>query len=128
MLRRNRSNARVLQEGLAPTGHIIGQAREAGFNNVHDFLLHQATGESANTIAARKGSFEWGSWLAAAVHADASAKQDAGESAGSYFAPFTACQRLHCYYSAHCGAGEERRALAGVVQTFMTSVYPATKA
>ena len=125
---RNQANARVLQEGLAPTGHIIGQAREASFNNVHDFLLHQATGESADMIAARKGAFEWGNWLLAAVHADTSPKQEAGKPAGSCIVPFSACQKLYCYQSVYRGAGEEQKVLAGSVQTLMTSVYPATKA
>lgn len=35
----------ALQNGLAPTHQLIKQAREAGFTNVHDFLVHQSTGK-----------------------------------------------------------------------------------
>lgn len=49
--------------GLSPTHQIIGLARANGFDNVHDYLVHQATGENAEDIAARKLSFSWGKWL-----------------------------------------------------------------
>lgn len=34
------------QAGQAPTHQIIKEARLSGFDNVHDFLIHQATGET----------------------------------------------------------------------------------
>ena len=49
--------------GLAPTHQIIGLARAHGFDNVHDYLVHQKTGESQEEIAARKLDFPWGKWL-----------------------------------------------------------------
>ena len=49
--------------GLAPTHQIIGLARAHGFDNVHDYLVHQKTGESQEEIAARKLEFPWGKWL-----------------------------------------------------------------
>lgn len=49
--------------GLAPTHQIIGLARSHGFDNVHDYLVHQNTGESREEIAARKLEFPWGKWL-----------------------------------------------------------------
>ena len=39
------SNKDVLQASLQPTGHIIKDARSAGFSNVHDFLIYQQTGK-----------------------------------------------------------------------------------
>jgi len=32
------------QAGLLPTGHVITQARDHGFDNVHDYLVNRATG------------------------------------------------------------------------------------
>ncbi|KAL4436108.1 hypothetical protein ABPG77_005556 [Micractinium sp. CCAP 211/92] len=49
--------------GLAPTHQIINQARAAGFENVHDYLVHQKTGKSAEQIAERKRQAAWGAWL-----------------------------------------------------------------
>jgi hypothetical protein len=49
--------------GLSPTHQIIGIARANGFDNVHDYLVHQKTGESAAVISARKTAFPWGAWL-----------------------------------------------------------------
>ena len=49
--------------GLSPTHQIIGVARASGFDNVHDYLVHQKTGESASVISARKTAFPWGAWL-----------------------------------------------------------------
>jgi len=40
--------------GLAPTHQMVHAARDAGFDNVHDFLIHVKTGETAAEIAQRK--------------------------------------------------------------------------
>ena len=50
--------------GLAPTHQVIQLARGAGFDNVHDYLVHGATGLSPAALLERKKSFEWGKWLA----------------------------------------------------------------
>jgi hypothetical protein len=42
---------------------MVKQARISGFNNVHDYLIHMKTNESAGKIAKRKLSFGWGKWL-----------------------------------------------------------------
>jgi hypothetical protein len=42
---------------------MIKLARSAGFNNVHDYLVYRATGETAEEIADRKSSFSWGAWM-----------------------------------------------------------------
>lgn len=49
--------------GLGPTHQLIKQARAAGFTNVHDYLVHKSTGETADAITARKTTFPWGQWL-----------------------------------------------------------------
>ena len=38
----------LLQLSLLPTGHIIKEARGAGFDNVHDYLVHQQTGNASS--------------------------------------------------------------------------------
>ncbi len=50
--------------GLAPTHQVIQLARGAGFDNVHDYLVHGATGLTPAALLNRKKSFEWGKWLA----------------------------------------------------------------
>ena len=50
--------------GLAPTHQVIQLARGAGFDNVHDYLVHGATGLTPAALLERKKSFEWGKWLA----------------------------------------------------------------
>jgi hypothetical protein len=50
--------------GLAPTHQVIQLARGAGFDNVHDYLVHGATGLTPAALLARKRSFNWGKWLA----------------------------------------------------------------
>ena len=49
--------------GLGPTHQLIKEARIAGFNNVHDYLVHRTTNESPEVISARKTTFPWGAWL-----------------------------------------------------------------
>ena len=49
--------------GLAPTHQVIQLARGAGFDNVHDYLVHGATGLTPAALLARKKSFNWGKWL-----------------------------------------------------------------
>ena len=49
--------------GLGPTHQLIKQARSAGFDNVHDYLVFRATGESAEEIANRKSTFSWAAWM-----------------------------------------------------------------
>eukprot|EP00775_Hariotina_reticulata_P001683 gene1683-2027_t len=49
--------------GLEPTHQVVKLARDAGFCNVHDYLVHLVTDEDAETIAARKLAQPWGSWL-----------------------------------------------------------------
>ena len=51
------------QLGLDPTNHIFRSAKDAGFSDVHDYLVHLVTGESADAIAARKPAQPWGAWL-----------------------------------------------------------------
>lgn len=34
----------LVQAGLLPTGHVITQARDHGFDNVHDYLVNRNTG------------------------------------------------------------------------------------
>lgn len=51
------------QLGLEPTHQLLPQARQASFTNVHDYLVHLATGESAEQIAGRKAAAPWGKFL-----------------------------------------------------------------
>ena len=51
------------QLGLDPTNHIFRSAKDAGFSDVHDYLVHLVTGEGADAIAARKPAQPWGAWL-----------------------------------------------------------------
>lgn len=44
---------------LEPTGCIIEHCRDSGFTNVHDYLVHLETGESADEIASRKVGRCW---------------------------------------------------------------------
>ena len=52
-----------MQLGLDPTNQILRDAKDAGFKDVHDYLVHLVTGEDAETIFARKPCFPWGTWL-----------------------------------------------------------------
>uniref|UniRef100_A0A7S0PT87 PHD-type domain-containing protein n=1 Tax=Micromonas pusilla TaxID=38833 RepID=A0A7S0PT87_MICPS len=49
--------------GLAPTHQVINLARASGFDNVHDYLVHGATGATPEQLLRRKTSFAWGAWL-----------------------------------------------------------------
>lgn len=49
--------------GLEPTHQVVKLARDAGFDNVHDYLVHLVTDETAEVIAERKLQFPWGAWL-----------------------------------------------------------------
>lgn len=51
--------------GLGPTHQVIKEARAAGFDNVHDFLVYRSTKETPEVIAARKNSatHSWAAWL-----------------------------------------------------------------
>ena len=51
------------KNGLSPTHQMVKLARTSGFDNVHDYLIHIKTGESASKIAKRKLEFDWGQWL-----------------------------------------------------------------
>eukprot|EP00878_Enallax_costatus_P008721 GHUV01009115.1.p1 GENE.GHUV01009115.1~~GHUV01009115.1.p1 ORF type:complete len:241 (+),score=85.71 GHUV01009115.1:186-908(+) len=51
--------------GLEPTHQVVKLARDAGFSNVHDYLVHLVTGETAEQIEARKLEHSWGAWLKA---------------------------------------------------------------
>ena len=51
------------KNGLAPTHQMVKLARMSGFDNVHDYLIHLRTGESASKISKRKFEFDWGQWL-----------------------------------------------------------------
>ncbi|KAL6747477.1 zinc-finger domain of monoamine-oxidase A repressor R1-domain-containing protein [Haematococcus lacustris] len=48
---------------LEPTHQVVRLAKEAGFTNVHDYLVHIVTGESSEQIAGRKVLAPWGSWM-----------------------------------------------------------------
>ena len=67
--------------GLAPTHQVIQLARGAGFDNVHDYLVHGATGLTPAALLARKRSFNWGKWLAEGFEPPASATTRASEAA-----------------------------------------------
>ncbi|KAF6256097.1 zinc-finger domain of monoamine-oxidase A repressor R1-domain-containing protein [Scenedesmus sp. NREL 46B-D3] len=49
--------------GLEPTHQVVKLARDAGFSNVHDYLVHLVTGETQEEISARKEQHSWGCWL-----------------------------------------------------------------
>jgi hypothetical protein len=49
--------------GLPPTHQVVQLARAAGFDNVHDYLVHGVTGESPEELLERKKTFNWGKWL-----------------------------------------------------------------
>ena len=66
--------------GLAPTHQVIQLARGAGFDNVHDYLVHGATGLTP-ALLARKRSFNWGKWLAKGFEPPAPATTRASEAA-----------------------------------------------
>lgn len=51
------------KHGLHPTHQIVKEARKAGFDNVHDYLVHLNTDEDCETIAQRKYQFAWGDFL-----------------------------------------------------------------
>eukprot|EP01025_Chloroclados_australasicus_P028995 TRINITY_DN2879_c1_g2_i1.p1 TRINITY_DN2879_c1_g2~~TRINITY_DN2879_c1_g2_i1.p1 ORF type:complete len:321 (-),score=33.00 TRINITY_DN2879_c1_g2_i1:2776-3678(-) len=52
-----------VNHGVSCTGQILGKAKRAGFDNVHDYLIHLTTGETPEVIAARKSQYEWGQFL-----------------------------------------------------------------
>ncbi|KAF8071208.1 Cdca7l [Scenedesmus sp. PABB004] len=49
--------------GLEPTHQVAKLARDAGFTNVHDYLVHLVTGETPEVVTARKLKHGWGAWL-----------------------------------------------------------------
>ena len=49
--------------GMEPTGTAIAKAYAAGFSNVHDYLVGQATGEGTEAIARRKLDTPWRGFL-----------------------------------------------------------------
>lgn len=69
-----------MQLGLDPTHQILHSAKDAGFTNVHDYLVHLVTGEDADAIAARKPAQPWGAWLTGhVVERAAAAEGEEGE-------------------------------------------------
>jgi len=63
--------------GLGPTHQLIKQARNTGFENVHDYLVYRATGESAEEIAHRKTTFSWGAWMDVVFEEESTEKEKA---------------------------------------------------
>jgi hypothetical protein len=61
---------------LGPTHQLIKQARSTGFDNVHDYLVYRATGESAEEIAHRKSTFSWGAWIDVVFEGESTEKED----------------------------------------------------
>lgn len=51
------------QRGQEPTGQLIPAAKREGFDNVHDYLVHQATGESAAEVGHGFCVVLWGTRL-----------------------------------------------------------------
>ena len=49
--------------GAAPTGQRVREAGRAGFDNVHDYLVHLETGETPAQFLDRKKAHWWGAWL-----------------------------------------------------------------
>ncbi|KAI5068472.1 hypothetical protein GOP47_0016817 [Adiantum capillus-veneris] len=47
------------KQGLKPPKFAAGELRAHGFDNVHDYLIHLETGESAYMISARKSGKGW---------------------------------------------------------------------
>eukprot|EP00879_Flechtneria_rotunda_P026789 GHRR01028614.1.p1 GENE.GHRR01028614.1~~GHRR01028614.1.p1 ORF type:complete len:188 (+),score=80.59 GHRR01028614.1:678-1241(+) len=72
-----------LQAGLEPTHQVVKLARDAGFTNVHDYLVHLVTDETAEQISARKLQHSWGSWLK-------QVSSDASEQTGACWGCFSA--------------------------------------
>uniref|UniRef100_A0A7S3QWA9 Zinc-finger domain-containing protein n=1 Tax=Dunaliella tertiolecta TaxID=3047 RepID=A0A7S3QWA9_DUNTE len=54
------------RQGLPPTGLLYSTATASGFSNVHDYLVHNNTGEDAATIQARKQRHWWGRGIVSA--------------------------------------------------------------
>ena len=61
-------------KGLTPTHQIIGLARAAGFDNVHDYLIHRKTGEGPEALRRRKAAQPWARAAAKALAAAAKMK------------------------------------------------------
>ena len=87
--------------GLAPTHQLIKVARGAGFDNVHDYLVHTATGASPAALLARKTSFAWGTWLTQAGPGTCCAHGGQGESL---------CPLIHTEASLSQGPGRKHGA------------------
>jgi hypothetical protein len=49
----------VLQAGLEPTHQVVRLARDAGFGNVHDYLVHLVTGRSSDCEQASAAVCVW---------------------------------------------------------------------
>ena len=49
--------------GLPPTGPLIVEARKKGFDNVHDYLVHQNTSQTPEELKQQKLSFQWSEWM-----------------------------------------------------------------
>lgn len=60
---------------MNPTGQVKSKAKRDGFANVHDWLVFQVTGESAEAIAARKHSAPWGATATGSGERAASKRQ-----------------------------------------------------
>jgi len=77
--------------GLSPTHQLIKQARDTGFDNVHDYLIYRATGESAEEIAHRKTTFSWGACMGVAFEEDCTEKEKASLGCGKRIAHDSGC-------------------------------------
>jgi hypothetical protein len=55
---------------------MVKEARIAGFGNVHDLLVHRATKETVDQLAARKVAHAWGRWLSLPYNPAAAARSD----------------------------------------------------
>lgn len=62
---------------LEPTGQVLRYAKQQGFDNVHDYLVHLVTKETPAEIAARKSKFAWGAWMHEAAAPAAAAPEAA---------------------------------------------------
>lgn len=77
--------------GLEPTHQVLKNARDVGFDNVHDYLVHLVTGESKEEVTARKHKFAWAKWMKAgagpaaggAAEADQGSRPEAAAAASS---------------------------------------------
>ena len=87
-------------DGKAPTGQLVWVARNVGFLNAHDYLVHLETGETPEEIAKRKVGRDWTNcgrfeWKESSENAESSDEPSSSEGTDSFTLDEETSTQLH---------------------------------